>query len=76
MDMQVVVYFLLDEITHILINAHTIGGHLRRTKLDLRLTLKGGLLHIKGDGCHDTCADVAWLVFAKVFFNGLGNMLL
>ena len=76
MDMQVVVDLLLDEVAHIFINGLAVRSHLRRTQLDLRLTLEDRLLDIDGNSCHHTRSDVAILVFAEELLDGLGDMLL
>ena len=76
MDVQIVVDLLLDEVAYIFIDAHTsIGGHRKRTEFDLGLTLEHRLLNIDGNGCHDTCTDIAILIFAVELLNGTGNML-
>ena len=76
MDVQVVVYLTLDEVANILVDGLTIRSHLRTAELDLCLRLEDGLLHIDGDGCHESVADVAILVLAKELLNGAGNVLL
>ena len=76
MDMQVIVDLLFDEVAYIFINGISIGSHLRRTQLDLRLTLEDGFLHIDGNGSNNTRTNVTILVLAKELLDGLGNMLL
>ena len=76
MDVQIVINLLLDEVTHIFINAHPVRRHRGGAELDLRLTLKDGFLDIDGDSRHDTCADVAILVFVEELLDSLGDMFL
>ena len=76
MNVQIVIDLLLDEVTHIFINAHPVWRHRGGAELDLRLTLEDGLLDVDRDGCHDTCADVAILVFVEELLDGTGDMLL
>ena len=76
MDMQVVVNLLFDKVAHIFINGITIWRHNRRTQLNLCLTLEDRFFHIDGNGCDDTCTDVAILVFTKKLLDGSCDMLL
>ena len=77
MDMEIVIYFLLDEITHILVDGlATIRSHRGATELNLRLTLEDWLLYVQGYGSNDTITDVAILILAIELLDGLGDMLL
>ena len=77
MLMQVVVYFLFDEVAHILVDGNPVGAHGERTKFYLCLALEHRLFHIHGDGCHQPVANVAiFEVLARKFLDGLGDMLL
>ena len=76
MDVEEVINLGLDEVANVFVDADAIGGHLQGAELDLRLTLKHRLLDINGNGCNNTCADVAILIFAEEFLDGLGDVLL
>lgn len=77
MDVEIVVYLFLDEVAHILIDGFsTIRGHRGATQLNLGLALEDRFFYIEGDGSHDTIADIAILVLAKILLDGLGDMLL
>ena len=76
MDMEVVIDFLFDKVTHIFIDAHTVGRHCQGAKFDLRLTLKHRFLHIDGNGSNNTSADITIFVFTEIIADGSGDMLL
>ena len=74
---QVVVNLGLDEVAHKLVEAAATGLHGGRAQLHLGLALKHRLLHIDGDGTHDTVADIGeFVVFVIKLLDGAGNMLL
>ena len=74
MNVQIIVHLLFDEVSYIFINSIAIGSHLRRTQLNLRLTLKDRFFHIDCNSRYDTCTDVTIFIFAKELFNSLGDM--
>ena len=76
MDMQIIVDLLFDEVAYIFINSISIWRHHSRTQLDFRLAFEDWFFHINSDGCNNTCSNVAILIFAKEFLDGLGDMLL
>ena len=76
MDMHIVIHLLLDEVANVFVDAHTVGRHGQGAKLDLRLTLEDGFLHVDGYGGHNTCTDVTILIFAIIIADRTGNMLL
>ena len=59
--MQEVVHLSLYKVPNVLIHAHTIRAHGKRTELYLRLTLEHRFLHIYRYGGHNTIANVAIL---------------
>jgi len=75
--MEIVIYFLLQEIAHILIDGFaSVRRHCGTSELNLRLTLEHRLLYVQCNGSHQSVSDVAILILAVEFLDGSGNMLL
>ena len=73
---QVVVYFALNEVAHVLVNAFSARTHRQRTQLNLGLTFEHGLLYVDGDGSHQSVANVNVLVVLREkVLNGFGDVL-
>ena len=76
-DMEIVVYFLLQEIAYILIDGFaTIRRHRSTSELNLGLTLEDRFFYVDGNGSHQSVSDVSILILAVELFDSLGNMLL
>ena len=76
-DMEIVVYFLLQEIAHILIDGFaTIRRHRSTSELNLSLTLEDRFFYVDGNGSHQSVSDVSILILAVELLDSLGNMLL
>lgn len=75
-DMEIVVYFLLQEIAHILIDGFTtIRRHRSTSELNLGLTLNR-FFYVDGNGSHQSVSDVSILILAVELLDSLGNMLM
>ena len=77
MDVQVVVYFALNEVAHVFVNAFSARTHCERAQLNLSLAFEHRLLHVDGNCCHHAVANVYVLVvFGEKVFNGFGDVFL
>ena len=77
MYMQVVVYFTLQEVAHILVNRFSTWSHLCAAKFYLCLAFKDRFLNIDGYGCHYAVPDVGiFIAFVEELLYGLSDMLL
>ena len=74
MNVEVVIHFLFDEITHILGDTHSIRRHRGRTEFDFRLTLEDRFFYIDRDSSHHTCTNVTRLVFSEELLDGSCDM--
>ena len=77
MDVQIVVYVLLDEVAHVFVDAFATRAHRERAQLDFGLTLEHRFLHVDGDSRHDTVSDIYIVeVLARIFLDGFGDVFL